>query len=330
MVNDSLNYRPITFPTEAIESFRRELSVLDEVTPFASAPELAERIASLGIAREVGTVNDELARFLFDADCGEPVLRESLHAELVEWNGRIGVHIWSSASPRLEARARWLPELTHPAFSTHPDGTLRGLFVFPALIAKIAALEGVELVLVKSWAMNSIFGGFDPAKAYYQTNFWELENNDSLAFADLVRHGRLAFLGTHDLIAHIAGVRRGDWVLLREQAATVHRAIRTYFESASRPTIASLILPYTIGVVLDDLAQPPTYGSVSHGFMLEALLEELARGRIPPNLPTVLTRFPPAFQAIIDASRTASLDAETARRLVTEMVNEIRTAMVAA
>jgi hypothetical protein len=318
--------KSISFPAETLLDLRREIDQLKEVTPFSVHPNLAERVASIGIAREVGTINDELARFIFDAERGEVVDPSSLWSEFVEWNGNVGVKIQSRHSKRLEIRARGFLEVTHPSFSYNQDGTIHSLIIFPRLVAKIAALEGVELVLVKSWALNSVFGGFDPSKAYYQTNFWELENNDSLLFADLVRQGRLALLGTHDLIAHVAGVRREAWKKLRVDAERVYQAIRRYFIQISSPSVASLVLPYTIGVVLDDLAQPPTYGSRSHMRTLDLLLGELDRNSIPPHLPTVLTKFPPQFEKIIEASRDPKASPTDLKKMVSAMVTEIQKA----
>jgi hypothetical protein len=219
-------------------------------------------------------------------------------------------------------------EVTHPSFSYNEDGSIHSLLIFPRLVAKIAALEGVELVLVKSWALNSIFGGFDPSKAYYQTNFWELENNDSLLSADLVRRGRLALLGTHDLIAHVAGVRRDAWKKLRGDAERAYQTIGRYFERTSKPSLASLILPYTIGVVLDDLAQPPTYGSKNHTLVLNLLLDEVDKNSIPPHVPTVLTKFPPQFEKIIGASRNKKISINEIEALIYQMVGEIKNASI--
>ncbi len=322
-------YRVIRFSAEALDGLRRELADRPEVTPFTERPELAERLACVGIAREVGTPNDELARFIFDAESGRVVERSSLRSEFVEWRGNIGVRVWSVESSRLELRARWTEDFLHPTLSENADGTLRGLFIFPKLIAEVTALQGVALVIVKSWAMNSIFGGFDPAKEYYQTNFWELENNDSFLFAKLLRDDRLALIGTHDLIAHVAGVRRARWNLVRAQADRAHRAIEAFFAGGKSPTIASLILPYTIGVVLDDLAQPPSYGSASHGLVLEVLLEELERRRIPPGEPATLLRFPKPFERVIAASRNpaSARNRPAVRALVGEMVVEIQNAL---
>ena len=56
------------FDADQLERIRREFSRLGEITPFAAAPGLASAVASFGIAREVGTVNDETARFIFAAN----------------------------------------------------------------------------------------------------------------------------------------------------------------------------------------------------------------------------------------------------------------------
>lgn len=317
----------IRFTSEEIALLRRRFDKLDEITSFEADIKLASVIASYGIFREVGTVNDELARFIFDAETATPVRLESLKAELVEWNGLFGLRIYSSDSQKLELRAKGFYEVIHPQLSKNEDGSLHSLFIFPEIINKIAQGEGVELVLVKSWGTNSIFSGFDPTKGYYQTNFWEIENNDALKFADLIRKGKVAFMGTHDLIAHIAGLDRNHWPQLKCSAERVYEAIASYFRSTAKPSIASLILPYTVGVVLDDLAQPPSYSSKNHIAVLNELLLKISKKEIPANLPTLLTQFPASFQEIIDLSRTPNIEQKpieiesTINRLVQEILN---------
>ncbi len=300
--------RTIRFSSEEVALLRRRFEKLPEVTSFRADVELASKIASYGISREIGTVNDELARFIFDVETAKPVRLESLRAELIDWKGLFGLRVFSVDSSRLELRSKGFYELVHPRLSTNEDGTLHSLYIFPAIVSEIAQGEGVELVLVKSWGANSIFGGFDPSKGYYQTNFWEIENNDALKFANLIRQGKIAFMGTHDLIAHIAGLERNHWPLLRKTAERVYEAIKIYFESTTRPSVSALILPYTLGVVLDDLAQPPSYSSKNHISVLDELLGKISKNEIPTNLPTLLTRFPASFQTIINLSRTAGIE----------------------
>ena len=58
----------IRYSSEEIALLRRRFEKLDEVTAFEADVELASRITSYGIFREIGTVNDELARFIFDVE----------------------------------------------------------------------------------------------------------------------------------------------------------------------------------------------------------------------------------------------------------------------
>ncbi len=300
--------RVVRFSADEIRFLRKEFLKLGEVTPFQNDLEFSSKIASYGIFREIGTLNDELARFIFDATTERPVRLESLKAELIEHKGLFGLRIFSLDSQRLELRTKGFYEVVHPQLSCNEDGSLHSLYIFPEIINKIAQSEGAELVLVKSWGLNSIFGGFDPAKSYYQTNFWEIENNDALKFADLIRKGQIAFMGTHDLIAHIAGLEKKHWPLLKTNAQRVYEAIGSYFKSVLKPSIASLILPYTIGVVLDDLAQPPSYSSKGHIAVLDELLDKISKNQIPANLPTILTQFPSSFENIINLSRTSNIE----------------------
>ena len=298
----------IKFSEEKIQSLKRSFENFNEVTLFNENLKLSSIIASYGIFREVGTLNDELARFIFDATTKKPLRLESLKANFIEWNGLFGLQIFSTDTKHLELRTKGLYDMIHPNLSKNDDRTIHSLYIFPEIINAIAQSEGVELVLVKSWGMNSIFGGFDPMKAYYQTNFWELENNDSLKFSDLIRHGRLAFMGTHDLVAHIAGLDQKQWYLLRQEAQKVYETIHTYFKSVTTPSISTLILPYTAGVILDDLAQPPSYASKNHIAVLNELIKKISTHEIPANLSTFLTQFPNEFKEIIDMSRKQGIE----------------------
>lgn len=318
----------IRFSLEEIAFLRRQFDKLAEVTSFGADTELASRVTSYGIFREVGTVNDELARFIYDIEMVAPVRLESLKAELVEWNGLFGVRVFSTDTQRLELRAKGFYEVVHPQLSKNADGSLHSLYIFPEIINNISQVEGVELVLVKSWGKNSIFGGFDPSKGYYQTNFWEIENNDAIKFSDLIRQGKVAFMGTHDLVAHVAGLDRNHWPLLKRNAERVYDAISSYFRSVAKPSISALILPYTIGVVLDDLAQPPSYSSKNHIAVLDELLLKISMNEIPANLPTLLTQFPSSFEKIIDLSRTPNIEQKPAeiKAAVDLLMLEIRSA----
>jgi hypothetical protein len=298
--------------SERFARLRSEYSRIAPITPFSKDLKFGAIIACLGLYREVGTVNDELAPLIFDANTGEVVPLKSLKADLVRLGDLVGVRIYSEGSSRLDVRLRFARDLLHPAYSFNQDGTIRELVIFPAIVAKIVELQGVELALVRAWGMNTVFGGFDGSHGYYQTNLWELSNNDALIFSEIEKDGRLAFLGTHDFVAHVTGVSAGDQHRLRREAQDVYQSISNYLDGVSNPSLASLILPYIIGVVLDDLAQPPVYRSPEGGLgrraFLAELLAELNRGSISPHIPTTLTEFPPQFLKITVLARTSGIE----------------------
>jgi hypothetical protein len=312
----------VTMTEEKIRNLRAELLKRSKIFAIESDIQFSSWLISYGIAREVGTVNNELSRFIFDATTGAPIPAETLNAEVVQFNGKFGVRIYSTVSTSLEVRIKGFRALCHPSLSENNDGSFHQLVIFPEIVARIAALEGIELVVVQPWALNSIFGGFDPSLGYYATGFWELENNDSSLFASLVEQKRLAFLGTHDLIAHVSGLNGALWNPLAKNAEQVRLAIDTYIgkEVAS---IADLVLPYTAGVVLDDLAQPPSYLSSSHQIMLEALLGMMNVPRVKVKN-ALLLKYPSSFEKVIRLSRSISLTKEQAQAAVQELVSEIR------
>ncbi len=294
---------------EDLTLLRGRLLAMPEVFAFADEPELAAWVASVGLQREFGTINDELARFVFDPLTGTAIPAAKLRAELVRYGEAVGVRLWSKEHDRLEIRLVGLRALLDPRFSFREDGTLYQCVFFPASLAKIAALEDTELVIVRDWALNTIFGNFDPAKSYYQTNFWELENNDALRFARLLEARKLPLLGTHDLVAHIAGARAEAWPDLSARATKVRETLERYFGTLRAPTIASLVLPYLIGVLLDDLAQPPNYGAIGRRVVIDQALEAVASGRIDPRRPFALTRFPESYEKAVQIARDSNLDA---------------------
>ena len=63
----------------------------------------------------------------------------------------------------------------------------------------------------------------------------------------------------------------------------------------------------TVGVVLDDLAQPPRYNSKSHIAFLKALIKQIEKRAIPLTLSSMLTEFPSQFEQVIQISRRADI-----------------------
>lgn len=315
---------PFTMGPEELARLRERVRGLPDISQDAA---LAVQLAALGMRAEIGTENCQLTRFVFDARTGQPVPEGSLRSELVRYGHALGIRIWAEGTSSLDVRLSGLRELLHPAFSFAPGGELPQLVIFPESVARILALRGVEIAIVRDWALNTVFGGF--AHDYYVTNFWELENNDTLRYARMVERRQLVFLGTHDLVAHVAGVRADAWDSLARDGRRTREVLTRYFGGIERPTIASLVMPYAAGVVLDDLAQPPVYGDPRRRVALAEILAAIERSPIDPRIPRVLTRFPDAYRHFIELSRGEAREptnAATLRASLSRMEDEIRRA----
>lgn len=68
-----MNPKVIKWTSEQITALRFRFESLSEITSFSSDPKLCAQIASYGVFREIGTVNDELAKFIFDTQSEKPV-----------------------------------------------------------------------------------------------------------------------------------------------------------------------------------------------------------------------------------------------------------------
>jgi len=319
------SFRPILLSPEEIEVLRGKLLSLDSVVPILSKPKLTSLISALGIHQEVGTINDELSRFIFDIS-GNPVPLESLRSEMIEYRGFIGVRIWAIGYEHLDFRLKGMRELMHPFFSFHEDGSIKQCVLFPESVAKIVKLQGAELVLVREWAMNTIFGGFDRSKRFYETNAWELVHNDAVRYSGLLENQQIAFLGTHDLAAHISGIHESAITHLKSLGAETKKRFNSYFGLMKKPSIYTLVLPYAAGVILDDLAQPANYSSSGRRFVFDRIMAALEQKIIDPSIPKILARFPLAYEKLINLARNQDFDLiqKTADSLCLELIHELR------
>jgi hypothetical protein len=319
----------IALSAEDISSLRRKALTKSEICSFSSDPTFFAMIAALGIQREVGTANDELARFDFDSESGQVVPKESLRARLIRYRRKIGVRIWAEGYPKLELRFYGIQALLHPGLSFNQDGTLEKLVIFPEIISKIASLEGVDLAFVRPWALNSVFE-LHPFDTYYLTNIWELKNLDALRFATLVENRQIPFLGTHDLVAHIAGTQSGAWSQLQARGKRVKDVLSDFLADTPNPWIGSLILPYIAGILLDDLAQPPVYEAETRSIPLEYVLQAIESRMITPDETGVLMKYPAHHEKIIELARFGSVAQvrAQAKGLVQGLINEIRSQTV--
>lgn len=313
---------------EEKEWHRAQLLQKETSFSFIEEPRVAALVSSLGIQREVLTVSNELVGHVFDAETGREVQWHEMRSELVASGESIGVRIWVPGSSVLTIVNEGLAAFVNPRFSLDAKNNLGQLVFFPESVDQILRLEGGELVIVPEWGLNTIFGGFDPGVHFYQTNLWEIDNNDTLRFARLLGRRQIPLLGTHDLTAHSAGVRRAEMDRLAALGDRIADLLGSYFSSAKGAKVnrASLIIPYLIGVLLDDLAQPVHYGSKKRLFVIDALLEVIRSNPINLTEPRRILRAPRAFRRLIEFTRSSD-DAtviQKAPELVSQLVGELQ------
>ena len=297
-----MSFRSFRITPEEKDLLRSRFSQTSEIVPMASDLKFFSLIAALGLHQEIGTIHDELSTFLFDAKTGEKVARPALRSEMIEYRGAIGVRIWADGVSELDPRVRGIRTLLHPEFSYDGSGRISQLVFFPETIVQIARLEGGDLVSVMPWGMNTVFGGFDAKKSYYEGNMFEFINLDSIRYSRLLEKRQIAFFGTHDLVSHIAGVKRSAWPELQSRGRAARILFETYFAKSARPAPFALVLPYALGMLLDDLAQPMNYESMSRRHVVELLMEAIGSERIDPRADVYLLKVS-AIDRKVDRSR---------------------------
>ena len=305
------SFRVISITAKDKECLRSELLRQQSVFSISANPKLGVILASLGVQQEVGTINDQLSRYLFNASTEKQIPTECLRSELIEYNGHVGVRIWAEGIDNFDLRIKGLRILLNPELSLDNDGSVKQLVFFPESIAKIKSLENADLVIVKEWALNTIFGGFDPKKRFYETNSWELVENDALRYTELLENRQIAFVGTHDLAAHMSGLQKEEFAELQALGTKTRKRFAKYFSEMKRASVCSLVLPYAAGVLLDDLAQPGNYGALGRRFAFDAVMDAIDSRKIDPTIPKFLTKFPDSYEQLIRTAR--DLDPEIVR-----------------
>lgn len=292
---------------ESLETLRSALSGASEVISFRENPKLASEISAIALQREVGTQNDELSWHLYDARTGLPIESSRPRADLIRVSGVIGVRIEVPGVEELEIRKTGILPLLHPSLSFGENGALKQLVIFPESVARILALQGVEAVVVRSWAINTLFGGYDPSANFYEVNEWELKNNDALFFARLVERRRQAFQGSHDLASHIAGTQRENWNFLSQLAGRVANVIETSLHHSSPEGLGARVIPYLLGVLLDDLAQPTHAAEPGRIRMIQEGLKIMSTTHLARLSHGTLIQFPLLFSEVLKLGRSESV-----------------------
>ncbi len=320
-----MSFQVIKLSPQQKENLRLRTSREGEAFSFRTSPKDASMIASIGISQEIGTQNDELARFLYDGHTGTLIPKKSLRSELIQFKDLIGVRIWALEVEHLEIRFPNVRGFFHPGLAGKPKEDLKQLILFPEIVAKYLETENIEAMIVRSWANNTVFGGYTSSQPYYFTNIWELANLDALRYSDLVSRRQIPFLGTHDLVAHIAGTQSSDWDEVSVYGNELKQHLSHYFRDAKNPSMSALILPYMAGIMLDDLAQPPCYGALTRRHVLAEIIKKIDPDVISPRESRTQFRFPESYEKIIQLARFSDEKTvlQQTRPLIDQLVEEI-------
>ena len=153
-------------------------------------------------------------------------------------------------------------------------------------------LKGIDLVIVKPWVMSSLLATVKPVN-YVTANLWEVENNSTRHQVEFMNKGQLPFSGIHDLVDHIAGSNSKGIT-----AAPCLKSLLSIYQkkiNSSRRNF-DLMVSYLIGALLDDLAQPPLYGSAKHTYLINKSVLSLQKfghrrcSKIPLSFPESLNK----------------------------------------
>ncbi|MES2768508.1 MAG: hypothetical protein V4596_05115 [Bdellovibrionota bacterium] len=267
---------------------------------------MASLIACLGIQFDLGKKDwDRLSAPLNVKIGGASNLWKS---KLISFKDEIGLCLWSSEIDEFKPDHIDLKYILHP-LSLDENHKLSRLIIFPNLIAQHYRKLGINLVIVKKWALSSFLAEAKNTTNYLLTNELEMTNGTPLIQAQLMATNQLAFQGTHDLADHLLGANR--FGLERNQSfyALIHDKMeKALLQEHSRPNIMR-VLAYLMGVILDDMAQPIWYNSEKHYQTLKKALnnfenlEKFSSDKADLSLP-------PSFHALVSVLRDNKFNAE--------------------
>jgi len=308
---------------EAIE-LERWLSRQPEVLSFSGTGEASLLVCEI-LKAEIGGPNDDLARFIYDENNAGKISRENLRAEIGQHLGKPCVHIRSSQGHRLRLT---IPHLNEVVLSQE-DG--RGFLLSPLFIAEYLKSRGLTPVLMRPWIEQVIFSSFDTRSERYQDQLWVLRNNDVKRFASLVADGKVVLQGMHDIVAHIAGARQEGMAYAASVAKLIDRTLTDYFGASGKGNLPSHLVPFLIGLILDDLTQMPFYESETRAAAVRFLLETMPDLVSDPQAPLLLRGFPQKMIGVLEVIRDeVGFSRSALGRAVSELFDECRALIVTA
>lgn len=284
---------------ELIAGLARKLEAKEEIFSFRSEPLLASLISCLGLQFELGKKEQDRASFLLGVDLEKlPGGANPWRTEIIALGDQIGLRAWVPGREELAPLHEDFRLILHPL--SMQNGRLSQLVIFPMQVAQAYEARGIELVVVRDWALSAFLSRSRNLN-YQKTNREEIEQNIALLQMKLMRGRRLAFTGTHDLGDHLLGGHAGGIAQSDSLLADLEHVYAKVF-APGKGLRSQLVASYLVAVMLDDLVQPQWYGSTGHTLIARralALIEVLAKR---PDIPAVF--LPQSFHEIVARLRS--------------------------
>ncbi len=269
----------------------------EEIFSFRSDPQLASLISCLGLQFELGKPDQDRLSFLLGVDLSKEK-ENPWQSEIVSLGDQLGLRAWIPGLRELRPLHEDFRVILHP-LSLSREGMLDQVLIFPGLVAEAFATRGIELVVVRDWALSA-FLSRNLNLNYQKTNRQEIEENITLTQVKLMRGRQLALTGTHDIADHLLGGRvsgiESAYPLLERLDAVFEKAFR-----AGGAKNSSLVISYLIAVLLDDLVQPQWYASPAHLHLGEKALSLMLAMLQKEYLPEIF--LPQSFHELVNAVR---------------------------
>lgn len=205
---------------------------------------------------------------------------------------------FSGSIVRLACSKKIFLEIKHPELKEIITCNDHEILISPMKIADFIHSKGITPVFVKSWAIQIFFSSFDLQKDILTEQLWSFKNNDVILYSQLVADHKIIFQGTHDIVGHITGLNREGFSFAAEVGRNIFKKLHMHFGKYKKGNLPSHLIPFLIGLLLDDLAQKPYYFSTIRAQAIEELLKCIDDFKIDPYAPLILRKFPEQLSKI--------------------------------
>lgn len=291
-----MSFKPVLLSENTISSLKKFLQKQDNVFSFTEN-HFSSLLSCYMLMREIGGVNDDLSGFIYDMDIKQKINKKKIHIDLGTLSDVDGFSLritYPGTSKILPSS----PDLRHLLISRNNE-----IIISPCLIVDFMRSQSITPVFVKEWINRFYFSTFDIKNTSLKDQLCPLRYNDTFLYSKLVAQSQLIFHGTHDLAGHIVGLEQDGFLFAANTAMNIASQLDLYFGEFGYGNLPSHLIPFMIGLLLDDLTQKPSYFSTSRVNAIEALLQSLDKSLINPRAPLMLYKFPEKFNIALQSVR---------------------------